>query len=155
ALRVAGSLRIGLAVLLVLPVGPARAAEPSAAEAEHFEKEVRPLLVEQCGRCHGDEKPRAGLRLTSRAHLPKGGDSGPAAVAGKPEDSLLLRAVRYQDKPRMPPDGKLTDRQIAALERWVRMGMPWPGAPTSPLVADGRFTITEKQRQFWSFQPVK
>jgi hypothetical protein len=147
-----------LALLVLMPVGlvwpPAEAGEPSAADAEFFEKEVRPLLAESCWRCHGEMRARGGLKLTSRAHILEGGDSGPAAVAGKPEKSLLLRAVHYQDTPRMPPKGKLTDRQIATLTRWVQLGMPWPGtsAASQP---DGRFTITDKQRQFWAFQPVK
>ena len=54
----------------------------------------------------------------------------------------------------MPPDGKLTDRQIEVLERWVKLGMPWPGGQELSATATG-FTITEKQRQFWSFQPLR
>jgi Protein of unknown function (DUF1553)/Protein of unknown function (DUF1549)/Planctomycete cytochrome C len=148
---------VGLATFLILVGGPGRlvAAEPSPAEIEFFEKEVRPLLVEKCLTCHGDAKPKGGLKLTGRAQALQGGDSGPAVVAGKPDESLLVRAVRYEDKPRMPPKEKLTDRQIDALARWVRMGAPWPGSPTPPPPADSRFTITEKQRRFWSFQPVK
>ena len=55
----------------------------------------------------------------------------------------------------MPPKGKLTDRQIEVLETWVKLGCPWPGTKSSPVPPDGRFVITDKQRQFWSFQPVK
>src|SRR5579884_2929486 len=96
------------------------------AEAEEFfEKEVRPLLVEHCQKCHGDNKPKGGLRLTSRAAVLQGGDSGPAAVAGKPDSSLLIQAVRYNDTPQMPPRRKLSDRQIAILTRWVQLGLPW------------------------------
>jgi mono/diheme cytochrome c family protein len=113
-------------VLLLFLLGlPARSpAGPSAAEVEFFEKEVRPLLVEKCAKCHGDSKPKGGLKLTSRAHVLAGGDSVPAVVAGKPDESLLVRAVRYEDRPRMPPKGKLTDRQIAALVRWVERQSP-------------------------------
>jgi hypothetical protein len=145
---------IGLALLL-LTGGLARAAEPSAADAEFFEKEVRPLLAEKCWRCHGEERSKGGLKLTARAHVLRGGARGPAAGTGKPEDSLLLRAVRYQNEPRMPPQGKLTDRQIGVLERWVKLGLPWPGTEVPPPPASGRLTITEQQRQFWSFQPIK
>ena len=137
-------------------MGPfVRAAEPSAAEVEYFEKEVRPLLVEKCQKCHGSEKPKGGLALTSRSRLLLGGDSGPAAVAGKPDESLLVRAIRYDESPRMPPIGKLTRAQIEVLARWVKMGLPWPGAEATTSSSDGRFTITEAQRQFWAFQPVK
>jgi hypothetical protein len=141
-------------LLLCLPAA-ARAADPPAADVEFFEKEVRPLLVANCWQCHGPAKARGGLRLTSRELLLQGGDSGPAAVAGKPEDSLLVRAVRYQDSPRMPPRGKLTDRQIGVLERWVKRGLPWPGTTASSRPAGSGWTITDEQRQFWAFRTVQ
>jgi hypothetical protein len=124
---------------------------------EFFEKEVRPLFVEHCLKCHGDAKPKGGLRLTSRAAVLKGGDTGPAAVAEKPDDSLLIRAVRYNDMPQMPPKRKLTDRQIAVLTRWVKLGLPWPTIASNSTATAGRgeFHITEEQSRFWSFQPVK
>jgi hypothetical protein len=148
-----------LSFLVLLSWAAARSsannAEPSPGDAEFFEKQIRPLLVEKCLKCHGDSKPKGGLRLTSRAHILQGGDSGPAVVAGKPEESLLIRAVRHADKPRMPPREKLTGRQIDMLVRWVKRGLPWPATGAALLPAGGRFTITEEQRRFWSFQPVK
>ncbi len=124
---------------------------------EFFEKEVRPLLIEHCLKCHGDKKPKGGLRLTSRAAVLQGGDSGPAAIAGKPEDSLLIRAVRYADTPQMPPKRKLSDRQIAVLTRWVQLGLPWPRRNTAIATTtdNGAFHISDEQRRFWSFQPMK
>src|SRR5947209_7708153 len=74
-----------LALIAFLLAAPARAATPTP--NDFFEKQVRPLLVEHCLDCHGDKKPRAGLRLTSRALVLKGGDSGPAARPGRPSDS--------------------------------------------------------------------
>jgi hypothetical protein len=144
-----------LAFLVFAATAPQRAgaAEPSAAEVELFEKEIRPLLVEKCWQCHGDRRNKGGLRLTSRAHLLQGGDSGPAVVAGKPDDSLLLRAVRYQDTPRMPPKDRLTDRQIEMLALWVKLGAPWPG--TQPTVPPGGSTTGDTQGRFWAFEPVK
>jgi hypothetical protein len=148
-----------LAVLLFLPGGPARAAEPTAAESEFFENDVRPILVGKCLKCHGDAAPKAGLKLTTRERVLKGGKTGPAVALDKAEESLLLRAVRYDGKPRMPPDGKLADRQIEVLARWVKLGVPWPKAEVLQAPAEGAgeggFTITEKQRKFWAFQPVK
>jgi hypothetical protein len=136
--------------LLALAAPAAAAPTPD----EFFEKEVRPLLTERCLECHGDKKPKGGLRLTSRARLLKGGDTGPAAVAGKPADSLLIRAVHYTNALRMPPTGKLSDREIAVLTRWVELELPWPQS-TPEVVAADKFTITDEQRRFWSFQPVK
>ena len=96
---------------------------PLRADAEFFEKSVRPLLVEKCWPCHGDAgRPKGGLRLTSRPSLLKGGDSGAAAVAGDPAASLLIQAIRYEHEPKMPPKGKLTDREIEVLTRWVAHG---------------------------------
>src|SRR5215831_17741005 len=104
----------GLAICLLLCglVHPAAADEPSPAAAEFFEREIRPLLVETCGKCHAGKQPKGGLRLTSRADLLTGGASGPAVVPGKPEESLLIQAVRYRDKLRMPPKEKLPHRRI-------------------------------------------
>jgi hypothetical protein len=129
----------------------------SASNEEFFEKEVRPLLVEHCLKCHGDKKPKGGLSLTSRDAILKGGDSGPAAVAGKAEKSLLIQAVRYNDTPQMPPKRKLPDRQIAVLTHWVELGLPWPQRtdPGATTERNGTFQITEEQRRFWSFQPMK
>jgi hypothetical protein len=139
---------------IVLAVPTIRADTPAE---EFFEKEVRPLLVEHCLKCHGDTKPKGGLRLTSRAAILKGGDTGPAVVSGEPDKSLLIQAVRYNDTPLMPPKRKLTDRQIAVLTRWVKLGLPWPTTANNSTVAGehGVFHITEEQRSFWSFQPVK
>jgi hypothetical protein len=138
------------------PTAIARAQEPSPAAAEFFEKQVRPLLVERCLKCHGDAKPKGGLSLTSREHLLEGGDTGPAAVAGQPGKSLLIQAVHYKDTPKMPPKARLPDREIAVLTRWVRMGLPWPRVrAVNPVVKGQEFRITDEQRRFWSFQPVK
>src|SRR5207249_5537861 len=86
--------------------GAVQSAPPESDSAEFFEKEVRPLLAERCFKCHGGEKTKAGLRLTSRATILSGGDSGPAAVPGKPEESLLIQAVRQQNALKMPPNAK-------------------------------------------------
>jgi hypothetical protein len=150
--------RAALLALAALAFGgvATQAQGPSLAEAEFFEKQIRPLLVERCLECHGGgKKIRGGLRLTSRAELLQGGDSGPAAVAGKPDKSLLVQAVRYRDDLRMPPKGRLKDHEIAALTRWVQMGLPWPEAKAATGTAKGTFRITAEQRRFWAFQPVK
>ncbi len=121
---------------------------------EFFEKEVRPLLAKSCWQCHGDAKPKAKLRLTSRAAILAGGASGPAAVPGKPLESRLLNAVRYVGDLHMPPTGKLTDRQIEVLDRWIRLGMPWPETPVTAAKTPAPET-SAKQQPYWAFQPVK
>jgi hypothetical protein len=131
-------------------------APPAPSGEEFFEKEIRPLLAEKCLSCHGGGKVKGGLRLTSKAGLLKGGESGPAVVPGKPDQSLLIHAVRYLDTPRMPPTEKLKEREIALLTRWVEMGAPYPDAGATTTGAGGKtFQITEEQRRFWSFQPIQ
>src|SRR5262249_40569978 len=100
---------LGLALVLILP--SARAAGQAADATAFFEKEVRPLLVQKCQRCHGPKKQESGLRLDSRAALLRGGDGGPVVVPGEPDRSRLLAAVRHQGDLHMPPDSKLRDHE--------------------------------------------
>jgi hypothetical protein len=95
-----------------------------------FLQQVEPILQDSCYKCHGPDKQKAHLRLDSRDAILKGGKHGPAAVPGKPDDSLLIKAVRYADDDlQMPPRAKLSDDQIKALVDWVQKGLPWPAAP--------------------------
>jgi len=128
-----------------------------------FESRIRPLLVEQCYKCHsgGAKEIKGGLRLDSREGWVKGGESGPAVVPGKPDDSLLIRGVRQWDKDfTMPPDSRLSAQQIADLEEWVKRGAPDPRTAVPPLAASPAPKTTyavdmAKGRAHWSFQPVK
>jgi hypothetical protein len=145
-------------VCLALAGASARAADPAGEAAEFFEKEVRPLLVARCQKCHGaGPKLKGGLNLTGRDLLLKGGDSGPAVVPGKPQVSLLVKAVRYADGDvKMPPEGKLPEADVARLERWVASGAPWPEAVARPAAPAGaRFVVTDEHRRWWSFRPVR
>src|SRR3954470_18055563 len=103
------------------------AAEPSG--AEFFERQGGPILAERCQTCHGPEKAKGGLRLTGRDTILRGGATGPAAVPGKPDESLLVRAIGQAGDLKMPPKGKLTDREIDVLTRWVQDGLTWPAVP--------------------------
>ncbi|MFO1001381.1 MAG: PSD1 and planctomycete cytochrome C domain-containing protein [Planctomycetaceae bacterium] len=101
-------------------------------QLRQFETDVRPILEEHCLKCHGSAKQWAGLRLDSREAILKGGDSGPAAVAGQPDASLLIRAVRHDDENlKMPQDDRLTDKQVEILTDWVRSGLPFPATATT------------------------
>ena len=139
--------------LLAFVIG-ARAANPD----EQFEKVIRPLLVEKCLGCHGEKKQKGDLRLDSLAAMLKGGESGPAIVPGKPEQSLLVTAVRHNESLKMPPKEKLPAADIAALAAWVKAGAVWPDAkpvvpePAKPAAVR---TFTDGEKAFWAFQPVK
>src|SRR5262245_16809452 len=110
-----------------------------------FENRVRPVLAEKCFECHGPKKQQAGLRLDSRAAVLAGGDSGPAAVAGKRTESGRLKPVRHDGELKMPPKGKLTDAEIADLEKWVSRGLAWPA---EKIAAGG------PAKELWSLRPV-
>jgi hypothetical protein len=138
-------------------VSPARADRPAAADAqavEFFEKQVRPVLVEKCVSCHGPKTQRGSLRLDSRDAVLKGGDTGPAVVAGQPDKSLLIRVIKRDGDLKMPPKEKdgLDAATIDALTTWVRMGAPWPagGAATS-----SGTSVVEARKKHWSFRPVQ
>jgi len=146
----------GIVLALGILATVAEASDP-AADA-FFENQVRPILVKRCGECHGATgKAKGGLRLASREDVLKGGDSGPAAVPGHPDESLLIAAVRYVDEPRMPPKGKLPDPEIDVLAGWVARGLPWPAqAATAAATPSGKaWTITPEQRKHWAYQPVR
>ncbi len=127
-----------------------------------FENHVRPLFAEHCWSCHGAEKQKGDLRLDTFAGLMQGGESGASVVAGKPNESLLIEAVRYESF-EMPPNKKLPDDKIKILERWVELGAPWPGAGGPGAKADGstptprkpREKFSEEDRQWWAFQPLQ
>lgn len=133
---------------------------------EQFEKEVRPLLEESCFQCHGPEKQKGGLRLDRKADMLGGGDSGePAITPGKSTESPLIARIRSkQSDDMMPPKGeRLKPEQIAAIERWIDNGAHWPAAKGEPEPVNASAQsapvkgkiITEKDRDFWSFQPPK
>ena len=149
------------ALVMTPMVVAAEPAKPDAEQIRFFESKVRPVLVENCFKCHGPDKQKAGLRLDSRAAAVAGGALGAAVVPGKPEDSLLVTAVRHTDDDlKMPPSKKLNAEQVADLTRWVKIGAPWPGesssaaAPVATKSSVG-MQITDKDRAHWAFQPVK
>lgn len=119
------SLRMSFAVVLGVAATPLSAAETEV----DFERDVRPLFVAKCMKCHGPEKSQGGLRLDRREHAFGPTDSGtPALVAKETEKSELLRRVSSEDEAeRMPPEGDpLTVNEIALLRSWIAAGAVWP-----------------------------
>ncbi len=128
--------------------------------AEFFEQKIRPLLVQHCSKCHGDEKatkgkePKGGLRTDGRAALLKGGDNGPAVVPGDLAKSKLIDAVRYANTDlQMPPVGKLSDAEIKDLEAWVKVGAEWPN-DTATTEVKSRFDLAKRKAEHWCWKPV-
>jgi len=125
----------------------------SGGASELFEKRIRPVLVNKCQGCHSTS-PKANLRVTSRQSLLQGGDSGPAIVPGKPEESKLYQAITYHHtKLQMPPMGKLPDAVIADFREWIAQGAPDPrkDAPAKPAA---KAVNWEQAKSFWAFQPL-
>jgi mono/diheme cytochrome c family protein len=131
------------------------AAEPASPEAiEFFERNVRPVLAENCYVCHGPQLQQKGLRMDSREAILQGGSRGPALVPGDPVASLLLKVVRHQGI-KMPPAGKLADNEIASLEKWISTGAAWPLDSEKPLAAGDPDYYERLRKTHWSFQPVR
>jgi cytochrome c553 len=135
-----------------LPPLPGKSAEVEA-NPRFFESKIRPVLAANCVKCHGAKKQRGGLRIDSREGLLRGGESGPALDPGDDENSLLMQAVRHQSL-QMPPDGKLSDDEIADLAAWIRRGADWPAeTPRITGIVDRREReFTEEDRQYWAFR---
>lgn len=134
-----------------------QAPEFSAADVEFFEREVRPLLVKHCYECHGGEEHEGGLRLTSRAAILRGGDTREAIIAGNPDESLLVDAIKYGDLYQMPPKSKLPASEIQTIVEWVQRGAPWPAGEDAEHAPDPAelFDLEARKASHWSWQPVK
>ena len=150
---------LGPLLLAALTAAPTRPPQPSGAPAqedlaqrppdetaaaEYFEARVRPILAERCVDCHSGEKPKGDLRMDSIAGLRAGAAGEPIFVPGDLEASLMVEAVRYEDPfTAMPPDGKLADEEIEAIERWIEMGAHLPQT----------LNFEASETQPWCFQP--
>jgi hypothetical protein len=145
--------RLPVATLLLLLHFPcmARGVFGDELAIQHFERKIRPLLVEKCGECHSAEEPEAGLILVTVDGIRTGGKLGPVVIPGKPERSPLIRAIRYTDEVKMPPDEKLSTDEIETLEAWVKSGAAVPGKALTATRANA--APTDEDREFWAFQP--
>jgi hypothetical protein len=142
----------GAAVPALLPMRPIAEAQKSPAQPadpdRFFQTKIRPVLADTCLKCHGGKKVRGDLRVDSRAALLTGGDHGPALVAGDPEKSLLIQALRYShEEIKMPPEKRLPDPVVADFVTWVKDGAPWPqGLVLAPRAGVDRL---------WAFEPLR
>ena len=114
---------------------------------EFFESNIRPALHQHCLACHNEKKPNGGLALDSRAGWMKGGDSGPAIVPGKPDESLLIRTIRHGEPGlEMPAKApKLDDPDIAKFSHWIEQGAFDPRETPEPMTSVGQRSDTDAQ----------
>jgi mono/diheme cytochrome c family protein len=146
-----------LAIAIVFPILASQVllGDETTKQQDFFESKIRPVLIQHCYSCHSaDAKEIKGrLLLDTAAGLLKGGESGPALIAGKPDESSLIEALRF-DGLEMPPAGRLPKQVVADFEKWVRTGAFDPR--TGPARDAGQHSIDIVQgRQFWAFQPFK
>ena len=136
---------LSAAIVMFLLAGLGRAAEPL-----EFEREIRPLLIDRCGECHGAKVQKSSLRLDVKSAAFKGGDGGPVIVAGKSGDSELVRRITSADPDeRMPPKAPLTAAQIDRLRKWIDEGANWPESDAD------RAAARDKRLDHWAWQPIR
>ena len=143
-------MRSAVIILLLL------ASTPSLWAGDEFTDRVLPLLKQRCFECHSHEaKIKGGLSLDSKSGWQIGGEHGAAVVPGKVDDSLLIKAVRYQDHDlQMPPKKRLAAEEIAVLEQWVARGASDPRA-NAAMVAKKKGLDFDAALKHWAFQPIK
>jgi hypothetical protein len=138
-------------------------AGPPVAAAQDLrvtEQDVTPILLLRCTVCHGHRRAEAGLDLRTRAAMLRGGKSGPAIVAGKPEASLMLQRIVAGE---MPPPPRLVEVSVKPMEpgevelvrRWIAQGAPESPANDDADAAGTDRLVTDADRRFWSFQPPR
>src|SRR5882724_4495355 len=147
----------------------------SPSQIEFFEKKIRPVLATNCAACHNAKATTAGLDLSTtegiRYAVQYGGEAGKLISLEKPEESLLIQAVEYAGRLKMPPGGKLKEEQLEDMRAWVQAGAPVPGAgaaapvrpvsaaastggSSSPAVSRAKREFTDAEKNFWAFQKV-
>ncbi len=149
-MRTQNAFSLVVCTYLLVCLGPHAHGEPTksitdADQLRFFEATIRPLLVARCFECHAGDKSEGGLRLDVANAISKGGDSGPPIVAGKPAESLLVSAIRYEDL-EMPPDQPLNAGEKAAIEKWIQTGAIWP--------ITGQAAEESNDGPWWAAQPL-
>lgn len=154
------SLILPTAIVALFAFPPSLRAEEDAKGVAFFEKRIRPILIRHCYECHSEaaKEQQGGLLLDRRSGWLKGGNTQKAVVPGEVESSLLITAVRNGDEDlQMPPEEKLAETDIKALEAWVRLGAPGPRddlEETEFSRLGDQAWLFEKARDHWAFQPV-
>ena len=131
-----------------------------ADESHFFETKIRPVLSEKCYECHSarSSKTKGGLRLDHIDLILQGGDSGPALVLGKSQESLLIEAISYEDPDfHMPPKEKLKKEIVSDFEKWIDNGAFWPKEPVPAFSSSKKrtsFKLEKRKNSHWCWQPI-
>ncbi len=141
-----------MGMVLAKPDEPKPPLPPPVDRPVDYTKDIQPIVAKHCLACHGPMKQKSGLRLDTGEFIHKGGNSGPALVAGKSADSLLIHLVAGHEPEReMPPsEKKLSADEIGLLRAWIDQGASYPKEPKPEKEAAQPATSTH-----WAFQPIK
>ncbi len=137
------------------PPVPPDHAEKMVRGQELFRTQVRQVLIDRCLKCHGGDKVRSGLDLSSRDSLLKGGDKGPVVVPFKSKESRLHKMAAHLDEPHMPPkEPRLPDAQLTRLAEWIDLGAPYDKPLLEKVAGKKPLTVSDEDRRWWSFLPL-
>jgi hypothetical protein len=110
----------------------------AATQTIDFARDIKPILTDHCFKCHSDEKPKSGFRLTNRESALKGGHHGVDIIPGQSAKSPLIAYVsRLDEEMAMPPEGRgtpLTPEQVGLLRAWIDQGAVWESFEKQPTV---------------------
>ena len=116
---------------------------------EDFDRAIKPIVTQHCLKCHSGEKPKVGLNLSTAALALTGSKGGPVIVPGNAEGSLMVQVLAANNDGHMPPEGQLTPAEIEAITNWVK------SLPASAAAARKEMQVTDKDREHWSFRPLR
>ena len=121
-----------------------------------FKSDVRVLLKQHCVKCHGGDKIRGDLDLSTRAGLLKGGEEGPSIILGKAEDSFLMTVLRHEEEPFMPAKAdKLSSDALKKIADWINLGAPYDQPLVEQSIAGKGMQVTDDDRNFWAYAPLQ
>ena len=121
-----------------------------------FKSDVRALLKQHCVKCHGGDKIRGDLDLSTRAGLLKGGEEGPSAIPGKADESFLMAVLRHEEEPFMPAKAdKLSPDALKKIAHWINLGAPYDQPLVKQSIAGKGMQVTDDDRNFWAYAPLQ
>ena len=144
------------ALLLAAPKVSEKHAVEMAKGLALFKSDVRVLLKQHCVKCHGGDKIRGDLDLSTRAGLLKGGEEGPSIILGKAEDSFLMTVLRHEEEPFMPAKAdKLSPDALKKIADWINLGAPYDQPLVEQSIAGKGMQVTDDDRNFWAYAPLQ
>ena len=144
------------ASLLAAPKVSEKHAAQMAKGLALFKSDVRMLLKQHCVKCHGGDKIRGDLDLTTRAGLLKGGGEGPSVIPGKADESFLMTVLRHEEEPFMPAKAdKLSPDALKKIADWINLGAPYDQPLVKQSIAGKGMQVTDDDRNFWAYAPLQ